>query len=197
MNHTEGYEARLSRKRDEYLGLGRRRKIGEEYEADAFVSIHANSFRKSQVQGVEVYFLSLRGVSDEASRELARLENEADPEYNPDEDDLLDGIPFSFDLRQNDTLRRSSAMAESTLAVIERSDLAASRGVKQAGFAVLKSFEVPSILVEVGFLSNPQEAKRLKSTRYRARVAESIAGGVILYLKNSAHARAEGAAESP
>jgi N-acetylmuramoyl-L-alanine amidase len=181
----------MTRQDDRFIGLRQRRRIAEEREADAFVSIHVNAARASQAGGVEVYFLSIGGASDEASRELARLENEADPEYVVEEDSLLEGIPFGFDLRQSDTLMRSSHLAEAILVSLERSSLAASRGVKQAGFAVLKSFQVPSILVEVGFLSNPAEAKRLKNDEHRERLAGSIAAGTTNYFSKYARARAE------
>lgn len=189
LNEREGFEARLSRSDDRLIPLRQRMRLAEAYEADAFLSIHANASRKSKAIGVEVFFLSLGGASDEASREVARLENEADPDYVVEEDSLLKGIPFSFDLRQSDTLRRSSRLSESILAAVESSGLAASRGVKQAGFAVLKSYQVPSSLIEIGFLSNPKEAKRLKDATHRQRLAECIVQGTVSYFERSARGR--------
>jgi N-acetylmuramoyl-L-alanine amidase len=191
LNRTPGFEAKLTRADDRYLGLRRRTQVAEDYEADAFLSVHANAARKTRAVGVEVFFLSIGGASDQASRELARLENEADPDYVVEEDAMLDGIPFSFDLRQTDTIRRSSHLAEAVLTSLESSGLAASRGVKQAGFVVLKSFQVPSILVEIGFLSNQAEAKRLKTEAHRRRLAEVIAAGTIGYFNQFGHKRAE------
>lgn len=190
LNATEDFDARLTRADDRRIGLRQRFAFAEEFEADAFVSIHVNAAKRKDAFGVEVFFLSMGGASDEASRELALLENEADPEFVMEEDSLLQGIPFSFDLRQSDTLLRSSRLAESILGSFETSRLAASRGVKQAGFAVLKSFQVPSILVEIGFLSNPAEAKRLKDDKHRERLAECIAEGTIQYFRRFARARA-------
>jgi N-acetylmuramoyl-L-alanine amidase len=191
LDRSPGFEARMTRATDRFIDLRNRKVIAEDYEADAFLSIHANAARKSRAVGVEVFFLSLGGASDEASRELARLENEADPDYVVEEDALLEEIPFGFDLRQTDTIRRSSRLAESVLTALETSGLAASRGVKQAGFVVLKSFQVPSILVEIGFLSNPNEAKRLKTVAHRQRLAETIAGGTVSYFERFARARAQ------
>jgi N-acetylmuramoyl-L-alanine amidase len=188
LNNSSICEARLSRNDDRRIGLRDRHAIAESYEADAFVSVHVNAAPKQQAMGVEVFFLSLRGASDEASRELARLENEADPDYVCNEDSLLTGIPFSFDLRQSDTLLRSSRLAEVVLSSFEESRLAASRGVKQAGFAVLKSFQVPSILVEVGFISNPVESKRLAQADHREKVAACMAGGIVSYFDRYARA---------
>ncbi|MBD3161486.1 MAG: hypothetical protein GF346_04695 [Candidatus Eisenbacteria bacterium] len=191
LDRSPGFEARLTRTEDRFIGLVERRRIAEGYEADAFVSVHANAVRRSQAKGVEVYFLSLGGASDEAAKEIARLENEADPEYVVEEDAELTDIPFGFDLRQNDTIVRSSRLAEVTLVALEESNLSASRGVKQAGFAVLKSFQVPSVLVEVGFISNPAEARRLKTADHRQRLAETIAEGIVDYFRQYARARAE------
>jgi N-acetylmuramoyl-L-alanine amidase len=186
LNETPGFEARLTRSSDTFLNLRRRMRVAEEYEADAFLSVHANAVRKGRAKGVEVFFLSLGGASDEASRELARLENESDPDYVVEEDALLQGIPFGFDLRQNDTILRSSRLAEMILTALERSRLAASRGVKQAGFRVLKSYQVPSILVEIGFISNPAEAQRLKKASYRQQLAGTIASGTVAYFEDFA-----------
>jgi N-acetylmuramoyl-L-alanine amidase len=194
LNETEGFEARLSRNDDRLVPLRRRFAAAEDFDADAFVSIHVNASRTRKAYGVEVFFLSLSGASDEASKELAKLENEADPDYVVEEDSLLQGIPFSFDLRQSDTILRSSRLAESVLGSFERTGLAASRGVKQAGFAVLKSFQVPSILVEVGFISNPDEARRLKDSQHREKLATCIVAGTTGYFEKFARARTEGAA---
>jgi N-acetylmuramoyl-L-alanine amidase len=192
LNGAQGFEARLSRDDDRRIPLRQRMVLAEKYEADAFVSIHVNAAKAKKAMGVEVFFLSMGGASDEASRELALLENEVDPDYVVQEDSLLQGIPFSFDLRQSDTLMRSSRLAESVLMNFESSNLAASRGVKQAGFAVLKSFQVPSVLIEIGFLSNPAEAKRLKDSKHRQRLADCIVSGTIAYFERFARAKGEG-----
>lgn len=192
LNATPGFEARLSRDDDRRIPLRQRMILAEKYEADAFISIHVNAAKRKDAYGVEVFFLSMGGASDEASKELARLENEADPEYVVSEDSLLHGIPFGFDLRQSDTLLRSSRLAESVLVSFEASQLAASRGVKQAGFAVLKSFQVPSALVEIGFLSNPAEARRLKDAKHRQKLADCIVKGTIGYFERFARAKAGG-----
>jgi N-acetylmuramoyl-L-alanine amidase len=190
LNAAPGFEARLSRDDDRRIPLRDRMPLAEKYEADAFISIHVNAAKRKDAYGVEVFFLSMGGASDQASKELARLENEADPEYVVTEDSLLQGIPFSFDLRQSDTLLRSSRLAESVLVSFEASQLAASRGVKQAGFAVLKSFQVPSALIEIGFLSNPAEARRLKDPKHRQKLADCIVRGTIEYFERFARAKA-------
>ncbi|MBD3336463.1 MAG: AMIN domain-containing protein [Candidatus Eisenbacteria bacterium] len=175
-------EAHLTRSDNETLGLRERIRRAEAVSADIFVSIHVNAAHTRQARGVEVFYLSLKGATDEASRELARLENEA--EIGDQEVSLEEGmpdIPFSFDLRQSDTMLRSSLLAESILGGFESEGLAASRGVKQAGFLVLKSFHIPSALVELGFLSNPQDLKRLRSSGYRARLARTLEKGILAF----------------
>jgi len=197
LNKRPGFDARLTRSSDKFLNLRRRMRSAEEYEADAFMSVHANAVRKGRAQGVEVFFLSVGGATSEAAREIARLENESDPDYVVEEDSLLRGLPFSVDLRQADTVMRSSLLSESVLTSLEGSSLAASRGVKQAGFAVLKSYQVPSTLVEIGFISNVNEAKRLKSSNHRDKLARTIAEGLIDYFESYARAHAEQGGTSP
>ncbi|MFB3910056.1 MAG: N-acetylmuramoyl-L-alanine amidase, partial [Candidatus Eisenbacteria bacterium] len=197
LDGTPDFEAKLTRADDRFVGLVQRRKEAETYQADAFISIHVNAAKASKAIGVEVFFLSLRGASDQASSELARLENEADPDWVVEEDSQLQDLPFGFDLRQSDTILRSSRLAEAVLDRLDRSNLAASRGVKQAGFAVLKSFQVPSILVETGFLSNPGEAKRLQDPAHRQKLAECIAQGTIEYFQHSARSRAAASESDP
>lgn len=197
LNKRPGFEARLTRETDKFLNLRRRMRTAEDYEADAFMSIHANAVRRGRARGVEVFFLSIGGATSEAARELARLENEADPDYVVEEDSLLKDLPFGVDLRQTDTIMRSSRLSEAILTALERSKLAASRGVKQAGFAVLKSYQVPSTLVEIGFMSNATEAKNLKSRNHRDKLARTIAAGAIEYFESSARAHVEEEKRAP
>jgi N-acetylmuramoyl-L-alanine amidase len=175
-----GVVARLTREGDTGVALGRRVRRAEEGGADAFVSVHVNGCKDRSARGAEVFFLSLGGASDAATREVETLENAADA----GEDTALTAfahLPFGADLLQTDTLRRSSLLAESILGVLEESGFAASRGVKQANFAVLRSARIPSALVEVGFLSNPGDAERLASPEHREALAETIARGLLEY----------------
>jgi len=181
LNQEPGVVARLTRESDTRVGLKRRVQRAEEADADAFVSVHVNGCRDRSARGAEVFFLSLSGASDAAAREVEALENAA---AEAGEDTVLAaiaGLPFGADLLQTDTLRRSSLLAETILDALEQSDLAASRGVKQANFMVLRSVRVPSALIEVGFLSNPGDARRLASTEHRQALAETIARGLLEY----------------
>jgi N-acetylmuramoyl-L-alanine amidase len=189
LNKMPGYRAVISRQDDRRIPLAERMRFAEREGADLFVSIHVNAAQSSRASGAEVFFLSIGASTDRAAAELARLENEADPDFVVREDEALQGLPFAIDLRQADTLLRSSRIAEVVLDVLTTQGLAASRGVKQAGFAVLKSFQVPSILVEVGFISSPAERKKLRSPVHRQRLAEALASGVRCYFDRFAPAR--------
>jgi N-acetylmuramoyl-L-alanine amidase len=181
LNREPGVVARLTRESDTRVGLKRRVQRAEAADADAFVSVHVNGCRDRSARGAEVFFLSVSGASDAAAREVEALENAA---AEAGEDTVLAaiaGLPFGADLLQTDTLRRSSLLAESILNALERSDLAAARGVKQANFLVLRSARMPSALVEVGFLSNPGDARRLASPTHRQALAETIAKGLLEY----------------
>lgn len=183
---VRGLKIVRTRERDERVPLRRRFRAAEEATADLFVSIHLNASPNRTASGAEVYFLSIGAATDEAAKEAARLENEADADYVVEEDAALGNLPFSVSLRQSDTLRRSSRLAEVVLDLLADRDLAEARGVRQAGFAVLKSFQVPSILVEIGFISSEQDRVRLALPDYRQKLAEALADGVLQYLQEYA-----------
>lgn len=172
----------LTREDDTRVPLRRRFRIAEEAGADLFVSIHLNASPNRTASGAEVYFLSIGAATDEGAKEAARLENEVDPDYVVEEDANLGNLPFSLSLRQSDTLRRSSSLAEVVLNLLADRALAEARGVRQAGFAVLKSFQIPSILVEIGFISSEKDRERLADAAYRQRLAEALGDGVQRYL---------------
>lgn len=182
INSVPGFKAFLTRKGDYFVSLGRRVRIAREYKADLFVSIHANDARNKSARGTEVFFLSLSGATDEAARKLAEKENAADMVAGvaPDSDDLTHII---FDMVQKESMVRSSYLAEAMHDNLLRHKKLKSRGVKQAGFAVLKNAGIPSVLVEVGFLSHASEAKLLKSSEFQGNVAVFLKDAVIDYFK--------------
>jgi N-acetylmuramoyl-L-alanine amidase len=190
LDRMPGVQASLTRSGDVRIPLRERLHIAEKQNADLFVSIHVNAARSRAAQGVEVFFLSIGAASDEASQQLARLENEADPDYVINEDESLKNLPFMVNLRQSDTLLRSSRAAEDVLDRLTSRKLALTRGVKQAGFAVLKSFQVPSVLVEVGFISSVADRNNLKTPAHRENLAEALADGIHHYLEVYAPQRA-------
>lgn len=185
LNGAEGVEARLTREKDIFLGLRERVAGARSLGGDAFVSIHVNGCLQRSARGAEVFFLSLKGATNAASKELEALENAADVPQDPMLAEIAD-LPFAVDLLQTDTILRSSLLAEAVLDALDDSRLAATRGVKQANFTVLRSCRLPSALIELGFVSNPDDARRLGSPSHRQALAETIAKGLLEYRRRYA-----------
>ena len=181
LEELPGINAVLTRTADYFIPLRKRVDIARRYQADLFVSIHCNASRDRNATGTEIYFLSLTGATDEASRAVAEKENAADlmggipPETG---DDLLSIL---FDLRQNDTIRRSSEIAEVLIDAVSADSRLVTRGVKQAGFVVLKAPEIPSVLVEVAFITNAREAIILQDAQFQTKFAEHLTQGIAAY----------------
>ena len=195
LNQIKGVRGVLVRDGDYFIPLRDRYRAAEKMKADVFVSIHANSSRRrGSGNGTEVFFLSQRGASDQADDDLADLENAADkvggvPEQS--EDDLVGII---YDVKRNSALRLSQLLAEKVLDEISAGSRLASRGVKQAGFVVLKSVEFPSVLVETAFINNPTEARLLNSKEFQRKMAKQVAQGVKAYFDQARIGLAEPAA---
>jgi N-acetylmuramoyl-L-alanine amidase len=191
-----GWEATLTRDDDSFVSLPRRVRMAQTARADLFVSVHANSSPSASARGVEIFFVSLSKATDQAAEELADKENAAhligvdslaSAEEAAGSDDL---IGILLDMRQSETIERSSALAEEIIGAFRADGEVPVRGVKQAGFQVLKSVVVPSVLVEVGFVTNAGEAKRLLKPEYRERLAEGLANGIASFLATETGMRA-------
>ncbi len=183
LNRRSGVRAYMVRRGDYFIPLYQRRTIAHQDSADLFVSLHCNASRKSAAKGTEVYFLSLKGASDEAAKELAKRENEVDERMGvapeaPDLDQIL------FNMRQTDVLAKSQILAETCLQSLFKLGTVYDRGVKQAGFAVLKFTDIPSVLVEAAFISNRQENRLLRSGKWQRDFARTMADGIESYCKN-------------
>lgn len=186
INKERGMKAVLIRDGDYYLGLRKRMDLARSHRADLFVSIHADSFRDSRARGSSVYTLSKRGASSEAARWLAESENSADLIGGvklEDKDDVLASV--LLDLSQTGTGQASHEVANKILGQLKRVGRTHKRSVQQAGFAVLKSPDVPSILVETAFISNPEEERKLLDPRHQQKVASAIMTGLSSYFRNS------------
>ena len=186
IDRTPGMKAVLIRNGDYYVGLRRRTELARRHGADLFVSIHADSFRDSRVSGSSVYVLSRRGASSEAARWLAERENSSDFVGGvslDDKDDVLKSV--LVDLQQTATLSASSEVGGQVLRALGRVARAHKRRIERAGFLVLKSPDIPSILVETGFLTNPSDAKRLSDKTHQEKVARAILGGIIRYFDSN------------
>jgi N-acetylmuramoyl-L-alanine amidase len=180
-----GVKVLFSRDGDHFVPLRDRTSYANRERADLFVSIHANAHRVAASEGVEVYFLSSE-ATDNAARQLAAAENSVMQLEKP-----ATGRPAGrgseivktmlWDLAQAEFQTESSRLAETVLDSMTAGLRIPNRGVKQAGFYVLGGAAMPAILVEIGFVSNPREEKRLKDTRYRDEIARAIANGLAEY----------------
>ena len=190
---ARGLQVFLTRDRDAEVGLDERTAIANNYKADLFVSIHANASRARGAKGSEVYFLSYQ-ASDDESRWVAQSEGAAEPlGPAPRGSDLA---LILWDMAQAEHLEESSALAsriQEELAVVTGSE---GRGVKQAPFRVLVGATMPAVLVEVAFISNPDEEKLLASDDYQAKIAESLARGIERFRRDRT-ARLGGTPPSP
>ena len=176
----------LTRDGDYYIPLQMRVAKARRVRADLFVSIHADAFIRPHARGSSVFALSESGASSAAAGWLAKRENEAD---------LIGGVNLDIkdpylkqtllDLSQTATINDSLKLAKAVLSQIGEINTLHKQNVEQAGFAVLKSPDVPSILVETAFISNPDEEKRLKSDAYQAQMAEALFQGIRRYFSQN------------
>ena len=187
INRERGMRAVLTRTGDYYLPLRKRIELARRHKADLFISIHADAFTNRRVSGSSVYVLSNRGASSEHARWLAERENASDLIGGvslDDKDSLLASV--LLDLSQTASLEASIDVAEEVLAGLKKVGKVHKPGVESAGFAVLKSPDIPSLLVETAFISNPQEEKRLRTSAYQHKLAQALATGVKRYFEDNA-----------
>jgi N-acetylmuramoyl-L-alanine amidase len=185
INRTPGYRAILTRDADRYITLRNRVKKARQAEADIFISLHADSFHKSNVKGASVYALSLHGASSEAARWIAKKENSSDLIGGislDDKDDLIASV--LLDLSQTATIQDSLELGSDVLLHLGKISRLNNRKVQQAGFAVLKAPDMPSILIETAFLSNPSEEMKLRSPKHQHKLAKAVFSGIRNHLKN-------------
>jgi N-acetylmuramoyl-L-alanine amidase len=174
-----GFKPVLIRTGDYYVSLKNRRDQARSLQADLFVSIHADAFRDPSARGASVFTLSTRGASSTTAQYLADSENAADRVGGvqlAEMDPMLAGV--LADLSMTGTLDTSFNLGNLILQQIEGVARLHKKQVEQAGFAVLKSPDVPSILIETGFISNPQEAERLATPAYQDKMARAIRRGI-------------------
>jgi N-acetylmuramoyl-L-alanine amidase len=174
-----GFKPTLIRSGDYYVSLKGRRDLARKRQADLFVSIHADAFKRKEAHGASVYALSTRGATSTAARYLAQRENAADLVGGvrlSDKDDVLAGV--LADLSMTSTLDTSLKLGDRVLRQMDTIAKLHKSNVEQAGFAVLKSPDIPSILVETGFISNPAESKKLATRSYQQKMARAIHRGI-------------------
>jgi N-acetylmuramoyl-L-alanine amidase len=178
LEETGRYKVVLTRDRDVSLGLRERRKIAHRAEADLFVSLHADSMKNKSVRGLSVYTLSEK-ASDKEAEALAVQENNAD---------IIIGVDLSqesrevrhilVDLAQRESMNLATKLASKLIAQLQRDVKLLRNTHRFAGFAVLKSPDIPSVLIEMGYLSNRDDEKALKQTGYRKKLMGAVARGL-------------------
>jgi N-acetylmuramoyl-L-alanine amidase len=175
-----GVKVILTRSSDRFLSLEERTAVANDARADLFLSIHANAARSRKPRGIETYFASL-DATDKESRETAERENSA---FGAAARKIEKADPLAAilgNLIETQHLQESSEFAK--LAQIELSEVAQarSRGVKQAPFVVLMGVQMPASLVEIGFLTNPEEERGLRRSRERDSIADALAKAVLSF----------------
>jgi len=177
------YRVKLTRDRDIFIPLRERIEIGREAGADLFISVHADSIRKPNIRGASVYTLSER-ASDKEAAALAEKENKADLIAGIDlsgNDEMINSI--LIDMAQRKTLDKSSHFATILVGELKQRTKLLRNTHRFAGFAVLKAPDVPSVLLEVGFLSNVHDERALKTPAYRKKIAMGVAKAVNRYFQ--------------
>jgi N-acetylmuramoyl-L-alanine amidase len=183
IDREPGMHAVLTRNSDHFIELRERMQIAHAAHADIFVSIHADAVRDRTVDGASVYVLSDHGASSEAARQLADLENAADLKGGvrlADKDQSLASVLLDVALEEN-SIGTSVEVADRVLAALDRVGAVRRKQVQQAGFMVLKSPDIPSMLVETAYISNPAEERKLRSEAYQQRLADAIGTGLAGY----------------
>ena len=179
INAQPGMRAVLTRDGDYYVGLRERTIAARQAQADLFVSVHCNAIQRRDMRGTAVYVLSDHGATNEQARWLANHENAADlvggVRLKNKDDDLAAVL---IDISQSATMEASFDLGSRMLDSLGKVNVLQKPQVQQAGFMVLKSPDIPSVLVETAFISNPQEERLLASDDYQDKLASSIFDGV-------------------
>jgi N-acetylmuramoyl-L-alanine amidase len=188
VNRQPGMRAVLIRQGDYYINLHRRQEIARKHRADVFISVHADAARRRGAKGVSVYTLSKRGASSQAAKWLADKENLSDLLGGEMHSHKGDGTlaKVLFDLSQTSTIHASRDVARSILTQLSTHNPVHGKGMGRAGFVVLKSPDIPSVLVETGFISNPYEESRLRRSKHQRKIARSIFKGLLSYFTQHA-----------
>ncbi|MEI8236179.1 MAG: N-acetylmuramoyl-L-alanine amidase [Methylococcaceae bacterium] len=184
VNAQTSMKAVMIRQGDYYVGLRKRMDIARAAKADVFISVHADAIKDSGVKGASVYALSTSGASSESAYWHAHSENAADlvegEQINDEENSLTNVL---LDLSQSATQEASVLLANKVLHSFESVSELHFEAVQKAGFAVLKSPDIPSILVETAFISNPTEELKLLSSGHQLKLATAILKGINAYMK--------------
>ncbi|OPY92042.1 MAG: N-acetylmuramoyl-L-alanine amidase AmiC precursor [Syntrophaceae bacterium PtaU1.Bin231] len=183
LNRKPGYRAILTRDGDYYVSFRKRMQTARDNNADLFVSIHADASRSRRARGSSVYTLSLRGASSEAARLLAKSENLADViGGSPAGESADESDPIVLNMFQTNSINRSKSYGQILLQHLDDVGSVKFRRIQEAPFLVLKLPEIPSVLVETAFISNPDEEKLLRSKRHQRKLAQALASAIEEFL---------------
>ncbi|NWB08298.1 N-acetylmuramoyl-L-alanine amidase [Pseudomonas sp. D5002] len=189
LKREKGFDVKLVRNDDFFVPLRKRVDIARQHKADMFISVHADAAPRLTASGASVYALSEGGATSATARFMAQRENGADllgatALLNlKDKDPMLAGV--ILDMSMNATIASSLQLGSSVLGSLQSITTLHQKRVEQAGFAVLKSPDVPSILVETGFISNTQDAQRLVTARHQQAVADGLFEGLKNYFQKN------------
>ncbi len=185
LNQQAGIKAKLTRQGDYFITLRERLHLARRYHADVFMSVHADAFSNDDALGASVFALSQHGATSEAARWLAQAENSSE----------FAGLPFKttnrqlksilLDMSQTATNQDSLSLGSDLLQQLTPMTPLHARSVEQAGFVVLKSPDIPSILVETGFISNPTEANLLNDPDFQQKIATALMQGIVRYCQQN------------
>jgi N-acetylmuramoyl-L-alanine amidase len=183
INQTPGMKAIQTRKGDVYVKLRTRLAVARNEKADLFVSIHSDAFKDPKVRGASVYVLSSRGASSEAAKYLAKRANF---------EQVIGGVSLSnkdeflsrtlIDMTQTAAIEESKLLGQEILAQLKVLGPVHKKKVEQAGFVVLKSPDIPSVLVETAFISNPLDEAKLRKRDFQTKLSKSLYRGILSYL---------------
>ena len=183
IDRTPDMRAIMTRDSDELVPLRRRLEIAHEKKGDIFISIHADASYNSRLDGSSVYILSNAGASSEAARMLAESENSYDIKFGgvslSDTNERIASV--LLDLSKNHIIDQSLTVAKGVLRELAQVSTSLRSRVESAGFMVLKSLDIPSLLVETAFISNPSEERRLRTAQYQQQLADALFRGVRRY----------------
>lgn len=186
INKQPGMQAILTRDDDTFIPLAQRYKIAREHDADLFVSIHADSYASGDARGSSVWVLSSRGKTSVAARLLADRENSADLIGGVSLADQSDGLAkVLLDMQQGWAVQASDTVAGNVLKALSRIGPTHRGYVERANFVVLRSPDVPSILVETAFISNPSEERKLRDPAHQRVLANAVMSGVKGYFEST------------
>ena len=175
----------LTRNGDYFISLRNRIKKAKRAGASVFVSIHADAWIRPDARGASVYILSDKGASSEAARWMAKKENLSDlvgGEIMNKNDEIAKTI---FNMSTSAQIKNSSILGKKVLEELSTISHIHKKTVEGAGFAVLKNPDIPSILVETAFISNPQEENRLRNGLHQEKIASALNNGILTFIKNS------------